>query len=269
MFRDLMGGLARPRRGLNRKTLSHQTLNKKERERQWFRKHSQSLEDRLIGASLLSPFTSQDFIPMDCLQQLITQASVEKELARLKHLPTMFAPTWISPRNIAIEPGKVRHSVSRLQSRSTTDLLALKIYRKVFAILLLIGQPTALVHFIEEGVCDADLPLLKVGGPAKGANKFELRGRHSTKVLSCFKGWGLGSLEKFQERQWMLLPASFISTDTTGIPHHDFDSSEILPFVDWEKVSDAGGSGQVYKAKIHGDYHNFHNSQVCFVISRA
>ena len=245
--------------------LGDKTIHEVRRNRAWIHVHFDCLEDRLKAATNSSQFSMQKFLPNGLLDELVTQTSVEGELSRWKHIPLKFVHTWKRPHSIRIEPEKDRGANFPLRSRSTSELLRQgsdRTYRKIFAILTFIARPASIWLFVEEGICDADLPLLQVSG-ADGAQRcFELRGRQASKTLRCFQGWENGMIHRFLERQWLFLVPCFETSDGNTIPHQNFHPDEIMPFTCWKETPERGGFGQVYEAHIHSDHHTFDKTQV-------
>lgn len=135
-----------------------------------------------------------------------------------------------------------------------------KSYVKILAILILIDRPARIKLFIDEGICDADLPLVKE--PAEGTFKELRRTATRDKQLKCFERWDHRSMVRFEQYQWKLLAPSFERGGGKNIRHQSFDSSVILPFTKRSQHSKSGGFGEVTKVRIHQDHHNFKNDGV-------
>ena len=100
---------------------------------------------------------------------------------------------------------------------------------KVFAILLLIGYPEFIKHFLSHAnLSDSHLPLLEC------PNNFP-------KVDGMF--------ERFQKQQWLLCPHKFeyISFDVV------IERDCILPITEKKEIG-KGGSSKVYAIKLHEQY---------------
>jgi hypothetical protein len=137
-----------------------------------------------------------------------------------------------------------------------------KSFRKIFAILLLIERPFRIWKFVDEAVCDADLPLMKV--PRKNRpGAFKLRRKNAPDVpLRCFKRWKRSTVLRFEEWQWAMLAPFFAMGERKHVKHYILQLEVILPFTSWEKIGHGGGFGQVFKANIHPDHHNFDDFEV-------
>ncbi|KAJ0116630.1 hypothetical protein J7T55_009780 [Diaporthe amygdali] len=130
-------------------------------------------------------------------------------------------------------------------------------YVKILAILILIERPARIKLFVEEGICDADLPLVKK--PIEGGFEELRRSTTPNDRLRCFERWDSLSLVRFEEFQWRLLAPSFEHGSGKIILHQTFDSNVILPFTYFSESPKTGGFGEVTKVRIHPDHHNFNN----------
>jgi hypothetical protein len=137
-----------------------------------------------------------------------------------------------------------------------------KSFRKVFATLLLIERPGEIRKFIEEGVCDADLPLRKSKESGKNAKTFSLYRRDAPGVsLKCFERWKRATLEKFERYQWKLVAPFFSRGEDDKARHWLFQDEVILPFTHQEHAH-SGAHGKVFKVKIHPEHHDFNENKV-------
>lgn len=136
-----------------------------------------------------------------------------------------------------------------------------KSYTKIFAILVLIGRPARIMPFIDEGVCDADLPFARM--PLGGGSIILRRKSAQDEELRCFDKWDHLSMKKFEQYQWKFLAPFFERGSGRHIHHQILGPKVILPFTSYSLRSENGAFGQVSKVKIHSDYHKFGKDAVC------
>lgn len=159
-------------------------------------------------------------------------------------------------------------SPDQLQPRQTLGAPQ-KSFRKIMAILVLIGKPSKIRRFLKEDIYDADLPLYKQQVP-NSTLRWELRSAkgdpNSAKMIRCFKGWKHHALSEFERQQWTVLTAFFAPGGMSElgrgrhprvIHHWVLGESVVLPFTHQEDCGSPGGCGQVMKVTIHPDHHVF------------
>lgn len=222
---------------------------------------SNPLEARLKTSAEKSEYASRLFMSRIRLEELVTQASVDRELRRCTKFPSNLIQAWKpSPR---IEADQPKYTQFRLARRSTTFVSTQKkessrLYRTIFAVLTYIGRPNSISLFVEKGICDADLPLMNLEMVGASAADFKFQSRWNIHRPRHPKGWGAAMLHDFIENQWTFLPIHFEPpTAENPVPHQDFQENEVLPFVKWSKVGHAGGHGQVYRAQVCDGHHQF------------
>lgn len=239
-----------------------------------------TLQNRLVLAleENRSVPSRKDFIPKEQLELLINEKSVTDELRRVKRAfrnwPRRFLE-WFKKggRTIEEEANIICNGYPQGwgadSSQATADSPGLEkqdragasgCLRKIFAILLLINRPVTIKKFIDEGLCDADLPLEKRKGK-KMSSSVALSPRGGSGEVRCVTKWKRQSLDSFVESQWQVL-SPFLYRDEWGkILHYDFKEPVILPFTEYKSRS-SGGHGEVFSAKIHPEHHNFPCAQV-------
>ncbi|SPQ24629.1 87674b28-6914-427c-8240-07f8f05b0d98 [Thermothielavioides terrestris] len=234
-----------------------------------------------LGSQVLRAICRPDmnkagFLPKGQLQRIINCDAVKKELMKheaslRKRVPVCDLRPSPSLEDLEDDARKIcgRGEPSwpvynRVGSTPTTPRFPRHMrsdqrFQKIMAILLLIERPSRIRSFVEEGVCDADLPLVKVLTKRIPFKRWELRRRKDREThLRCFEKWRQVTLEKFEEHQWAVL-APFFARDLTAprkVPHYYLPDQVILPCLVWERQGE-GGFGQVYKAEIHPDHHDF------------
>ena len=225
------------------------------------------LEDQLKAAMERSYLEHRDFLPRGKLYQLVTRRSVDKEVARQKYHSNGFQKrfhTQRGPISIPLEESKPPQRLSHSRSRSAPELSKHPsggTYRMIFAILVFIRQPLGIWSFIEEGVCDADLPLEEKHPRENGNSRLDLRSKRNPYApVQCFQNWENGAIKDFAEHQWAVLAPVFEKSEEECVPHLKLHPKHILPFT-WKPL-ERGGFGQVYKTSIHPDHHNFDRALV-------
>ncbi|RSL47212.1 hypothetical protein CEP51_015809, partial [Fusarium floridanum] len=140
--------------------------------------------------------------------------------------------------------------------------------RRLFGILVFMGRACYIDSFIDEGICDDDLPLERCGADGRD---FTTRRARSTKrpgevveeardeIMTLFRNWQRNDIELFYTYQAMFF-VPFFYFQPTHLFFYPLASSIRLP---WEKCKHKtnGGSGKVYKLRMHPSHHNFESSQ--------
>ncbi|KAK1712890.1 kinase-like domain-containing protein [Colletotrichum acutatum] len=135
-----------------------------------------------------------------------------------------------------------------LMSRLFSDSLPSKISmtaRRIFAILVMIGEPQAIRKLVDDGLTDDDLPLAR---PAhdKHSGTLESKGRLEVRA---FKDWkNEAKVDMFLEKQWLFLAPTLDVTGTSAV--FQVDSKCPLPFL---RATELRGehSNVVYKSELH------------------
>lgn len=218
------------------------------------------LESRLFDAleDNKSSQVGQGFFALDILAVLLPERIVAKKLS--KHLGKIYLKDAID---------RLAHQICSETRQGREDIMKprLETYRKVFAILVLIGKAESVVKFIQARVCDADLPLVR---RRSSTGDWSMR-RHRDVIneLGCFKsGWCELELRNFDHWQWTTLSPFFaLSKERKEVNHYRLQDEIILPFMDEATVGDEskpaaiellGGGGRVFKVRIHPEHHSFH-----------
>jgi hypothetical protein len=167
------------------------------------------------------------FLPQDQLDKIMTAENIRRELR--SHGITGF--TGIMDRT-------------------------LESYKRIFAILCLMGKASSIIQFIEEGISDNDLPM-DSGTPeasesAKESKNYRGTSRRTLHSLS----WRANEQELFKKYQWQILAPVFVHGKD-----HRFEHQAIVPFLkinnDVENDSEdsslprEGGFSVVRRVAIH------------------
>lgn len=237
--------------------------SKKTKRRRKARK--KSLSDRLVDSltkakeQSLVPHPPGKFIPEGQLKSLVKQSSVEFELQRFLSKRRLFKKRSVEAQSIQYLAKKICPEESEpLPSgeENNAQVATPRTYRKVFVILLFIKKEHKIESFVNEEICDQDLPLVQQRNSSQLARKAQ-----PDAPLQCFVGWKKSRIDQFEECQWTVLAPVFINSDGSSFAHQELDSREILPFTTWQHVA-GGKSGIVYKTKIHGEHHELISGEV-------
>jgi hypothetical protein len=130
-------------------------------------------------------------------------------------------------------------------------------YVKVFAVLALIEKEEDIEQFIEEGVGDRELPLVKC--KVQNPNLWILaRSATPSKEIGFFRSWRIGTLQAFFSWQYGVnVPFLDMAHGKGSIIHIDFPPQTIMPVLS-TMIEQRAGSGNVYKVQIHPGCHGFH-----------
>lgn len=210
---------------------------------------SLSLKERLNGA-LTRGDGGRLFVPDDALKSLLSHQSVATELQL--HLPAMPAD----------EVQQLTHQIAATDPEGdipTTGML------RTFAALVVLDQVPKVADFIQEGLSDCALPLIKRGEDG-------LRRRDAPDIpFRRLGSWSQSEMTAFEQIQWRFLSPVFTnsSREQEEIEFLDLQDQAILPYVEsWQnKKQDhyKGGNSEVWKVKIHEAHHNFKNINTTLV----
>jgi hypothetical protein len=172
------------------------------------------LKDALLQGAL----RAQRFLPLDALDAIITAERLDAALPAVSSFTSSK-----STKNIA------RHA------------------RKVFAILLLIGEPLSIRDLLKQGLRDQDLPL-SAGVESK------MRGSLTATDGRMFKAWKTAAkASEFLEKQWLVQAPVF---GTAG-QHFKLDNKCAMPFIDADEIA-TGSFGRVFKCELHQAHQKGH-----------
>lgn len=221
-----------------------------------------SIEERLKACVVESEGNYRTYVPLNDIDGIVTKETVDADLSRWRNSKDRYIRMVrkLGPvPHVPIESPKTHKRI-----RSDPFLMPakrnVKTYRLIFAILSFIGRPSHIWNFVEEEVCDADLPLRKV----EEKDRFYLRrqARHDS-PLRCLRNRSL--TVEFEETQWIMLAPHFCRSQITDIsrlsgktnvPQLALRPKQPLPFMKWKRIC-IGGFSRVYKAKIHPKHHDF------------
>ncbi|KAH8802626.1 kinase-like domain-containing protein [Xylogone sp. PMI_703] len=207
-----------------------------------------------IRASLISVSRAGEknkFLPNDALARIITRQRVRHELsshkvATSKELDTLTDQVW-----------EITTTTASLGKQTTR--------RKIFAILGLMDKVEDIIHFVEAGLYDNDLPF-KLQGDSCPQLRLSGKGRDDdTGHILLFDKWRPHEIESFNTYQWQLIAPYFrlVTGMEPKVLHYNLQNEIILPFiVDLEQAGRAeghnvGGFADVWRVQIHPAHHNY------------
>jgi hypothetical protein len=132
---------------------------------------------------------------------------------------------------------------------------------KLFAILVCANKSNKFYEFLEERLCDADLPFGRSSD--SGHNGFLCSSRHPHKIIRSMKSWGLYQISNFSRDQWQMLSPIFRRRNE--VEHYELLNNHVLPFIedheqDPGKFTGFGGYSSVWAVVIHPDHQLLYTS---------
>lgn len=203
--------------------------------------------------------------------------TLEKEIMELQYEFFKVRIEWPKERNQYFIPGNdlrrlvtVNTILNQLRS-SRPDLpeheLLQKAERacasayKLFAILVCANKSNKFYEFLEEGLCDADLPFGRSSD--SGHNEYLCSNRYPHRIIRSMKSWGLYQVSNFRRDQWQMLSPIFRRSNE--VEHYELLNNHVLPFVeDYEQdpgeFTGFGGFSSVWAVVIHPDHQFLYTS---------
>ncbi|KAK3380590.1 kinase-like domain-containing protein [Lasiosphaeria ovina] len=208
---------------------------------------------------------NKHFIPNQQLNLIIDNKTVSEELTRIERAFRNRPKRWLR----WIRKGyRTPSSGTEMQNRAGAS----GCLRKIFAILLLINRHATIKKFIDEGLCDAHLPLTITAkkDPIFRTPVMALHRRDGTEVR-CMRFWRRRSVESFVNWQWSVL-SPILKLDHGGkLLHYSFDDNVILPFTSYEFRINSGHA-EIFYASIHPEHHDCHpegsSATRCFAVKK-
>lgn len=198
--------------------------------------NQESLYSRLKKAQISCSINrEQNFVPLDILEKEITEENVRDTLSRG---PLFTATVAASLRMLHLIPN------------DTLPRKVVECAKKVFAILVFIGEPNAIKELLDEGLTDEHLPLRL---DDNGSNTL-VSGSGET-FGSVAKSMCEQRVSDFVDKQWIVMAPIL---DTSG-QHIELDRRIPLPF----KTTDEAEHGlysRVHKCLLHPAH--YHDSEL-------
>lgn len=193
------------------------------------------------------------FFPKKALERIINEEAVVGVLTKAApHLPSTGIQYYAS---------KICHNSGPKDTEPS--------YRKMFTILLLIQQPGKIIHFVNFGLSDRDLPL-ESQPLVESSNIFELRRRKTpgTRLPSeCFERLDVLTAGNFDGWQWTTIAPYFAKGPKRRVRLYTLSEKDIMPWIQKDKGNWGGGFSTVYRVTIHEAHHDFGDSQVSTALS--
>ena len=174
------------------------------------------LRKRLKAKYHKSRFSEQQFLPLDIVDEQITEDAIKAELSR--KTPDRF-------RNRTLFSQVVEQA------------------KKVFAVLVIIGEAQAIEALLQEGITDKHLPLSRRGDDEND----DVLVSHDGKAFPSFSQWEDDiRVDEFLDKQWIVqAPVLEYSSDELK-----FSNKHAMPFLAAIKVTHTRFSS-VWKTNIH------------------
>lgn len=231
----------------------------------------------------------QSFLAESQVEKIMNVEAVEQELSRHCRTRTMNFVQRLrtvvgEKRTLAQLAPEARRKLAEqicgeLEDRSTTQPLeadalqsvnSVKAFRKILAILTLIGLPHRIQSFVDLGVCDQDLPLQFTRSKERACRGWTLRRNLDSEIPSAVllePEWTRHKIAKFEERQWSMLAPSFSHQTGKAVTILDFADNVILPFIFFKSFAqNTGSSCDLFKVQIHPDHHGSHKYEVSMIL---
>ncbi|KAI0448673.1 kinase-like protein [Xylaria acuta] len=138
--------------------------------------------------------------------------------------------------------------------------------KRIFAILIMMGIPSSIIHFVNAGIWDRHLPFQCRHNPSDGQLEYTKDdGSLATCPLQCFE-YDHGKQHLFQAYQWEYMAPTFTFTDGK-IHQYQIQHNTPLPFTEEIAVPIRGGNSQVSRVVIHQGHHDLTDGQ-SFAVKR-
>lgn len=169
-----------------------------------------------------------EFWPKKCLKEVMTKARIRE----------------------AFKSPKLEHLLGRVDTIMTTHF-------KILAILALMEKLKYIEKFMDNGICDQDLPLIKCTSGSPVASNIARR-KTPQQPLGFLRKWSTDQREAFLRRQYCVSPPTLtMGSDPTSSKHENFPDQTIMPWTSALKQKEEGGYSQVFAVEIHPDCHRF------------
>ena len=187
-----------------------------------------------------------EFLPRDDLEKLVTEERITQALARAG-CDAFQAQTEIT---------NAHPNSTEIQNLMNSDELAKR--KEIFAILILMGNPKAVLDFINGRIDDTDLPFELERG--EGMSRKTLKRRDpdgKLEAIDLFSTWQSKDLEAFEAQQWKIHVPVFNTIENKGKPppHWNLATKTVLPYLESTFIG-KGGFSDVNKVRLHTSHHD-------------
>ncbi|KAJ3541003.1 hypothetical protein NM208_g2918 [Fusarium decemcellulare] len=205
----------------------------------------------LVGNESFAPSTTTSTSPdsechIDNLAQSLRSAMVSAQGLDNNQAPQLFLPS--SKLKEIITPNVILRGLNGAELAMTEGL---RTYRKIFAILVLIGESPSFIDFITDNVNDDCLPF-RLSDHSSDTNAQIISDSRPGKTCMSFYNLDEAAKLSFLKWQWSFITPSLFDPDRgpDEIPFQDFHENTILPFSRTERFN-SGGFGTVFRVKMH------------------
>ncbi|KAK3304898.1 kinase-like domain-containing protein [Chaetomium strumarium] len=210
------------------------------------------LVDRLLGLRTESGQSNGAFFyPRGEVEALITA----DEVARVIKQGRFFLGDKV------LTDDEIREYASRVCLDTLPDGTRVS-YKRVFAILLLLRRGWNVVLFVDEHICDAQLPLKAV----LVSGKVRMRHRRADADLPCLRNWDNLAHSDFEQKQWSMLAPFLAKPECKRAWFYQLSDKVVLPWTSKKACVREGGYGSISKVKIHASHHNFDGGNGFFAV---
>lgn len=234
-------------------TLREQSLSGDESALQPETNHEINLESRILDAlEVSSGRLGRKFLPFDQMDKIFTFEAILKELQA--HCPSR------TGEGLQFLAHQIHDEVKPPNSSLTTR-------RKIFGTLVRINKTACIIHFIEEGLYDSDLPFYFPSSTEQHEPVIRRTRQGQNIPVRCFTvpRWKPFERESFEQYQWEFQAPFFQVTPTNGTRrrplHYPLGDNAVLPFIEdfeGEGMGDmiSAGYSEVWRVRIHPAHHS-------------
>ncbi|KAI0146115.1 kinase-like domain-containing protein [Xylariaceae sp. FL1272] len=199
----------------------------------------------------------QGFVPREQIGRIVNEETVLRELRRLDTSIIKRVRKWVGDRGrrrTVEDLARITCGIHHAEKVNAVSSEKFKTYRKIFALSVRTQRVAYFAKFIEEGICDADLPLIKVPHE-RAPNAYTLRlADDPSRKLKCFTRWSLAQIDLFEEEQWKFLVP--VLTRDAGRYITTYRDSTILPFTEKQWIRTTS-TREISKVRFHPDHYEF------------
>jgi len=226
------------------------------------------MDERLRQSSLVPFEVPGYYVPIDHLRAIVTRDAIRTVLPHIAK---------------GVIPDQFDRLAQDIYGRLEKDQRLPRSFRKILAILILIGKANSIVDFVKADITDAKLPLEKLGK----SRTFQLRVSDQEEAIPFFQDWEHRDIENFENKQWETLAPYFSRgiEEDDWVRRYELSSRRPLPFKIIQEpgfmssgsnkapISSATGNsssselsesidsmkgahGKVWKVTIHAAHHN-------------
>lgn len=222
--------------------------------------NKQSLTTHLMDAREENPHTELAFYPSQAFTSIISRRCVEHKLRE----------AWPRRDELSINDyndiiNDIMDQICDAKSSARSHRRKVRGLRRIFAILVLLDRVGDISHFLEAGINDSNLPLVKTKRPGAKTLYDLCRRGECGRPIDFMSEWDPLVVERFYDLQWPMLSPCFVPRKAhKKVWHYTLESNVVLPYIQMEGSPEKyfGGSAQVFRVRIHENHHDFRESKV-------